>query len=95
MANKSKFEDDGWRKIEERKLANQTVVHDLNGNRAIMMINGVVVLPIGAEIQLTHPHISVTVESVRLLAGSLTDLDEVVVCLEVRVPEEYYDPSAG
>jgi hypothetical protein len=95
MTNQAVFEEDGWRAMEERKLGKQTVVHDLNANRAIMLIDGVVVLPIGAEIELTNPNINVTVEGVRLLAGSLTNLDEVVVCLDVKVPEEYYDPNTA
>ena len=94
MANKNRFDEYGEREIEERKLGKQTVVHDLNSSRVIMTIDGVVVLPVGAEIELTNPNVNAKVERVRLLADALTNLEEVVVCLDVRVPAEYYDPKA-
>ncbi len=65
-------------------LAQYTVVHDLDRKEAIMRLEGVVVLPIGAEIELESPQISVTVKRVRLLAGS--DVVQRAVCLDVRRP---------
>ena len=95
MYNSTDFEEDGYRKIERRKLANQTVVQDRKNNRPIMIIEGVVVLPIGAAINLINPNVDAIVVSVRLLPQSENSLIEVAVCLEVEVPEEYYGPEGA
>ena len=72
-----------------RELRPETFVHDRARNRQIMRIQGVVPLPIGAEIELYDPNVTATVVGVRLLAGS-THVP-VVVCLDVEVPEAYWE----
>jgi len=69
-------------------LGETTVIHDRKRNIAIMTIEGVVVLPIGAEVELINPNLNATVVGVRLLAP--WD-GKVHVCLDVDVPEEYWD----
>ena len=70
------------------QLGGFTVVHDRNRNRQVMRIRGVVVLPVGAEVELTEPNVNAVVEGVRLLAGSNTL--PVHVCLDVKVPGKYW-----
>jgi hypothetical protein len=70
-------------------LRPETFVHDRARNRQIMRIQGVVPLPIGAEIELVTPKVNATVVGVRLLAGS--DHVPVAVCLDVEVPEAYWE----
>jgi hypothetical protein len=71
------------------ELRPETFVHDRARNRQIMRIQGVVPLPIGAEIELVNPNVHATVVGVRLLAGS--DHVPVAVCLDVDVPAAYWD----
>jgi hypothetical protein len=71
------------------ELRPETFVHDRARNRQIMRIQGVVPLPIGAEIELYDPNVKATVIGVRLLAGSAHV--PVVVCLDVDVPEAYWE----
>src|SRR5215212_1699394 len=71
------------------ELRPETFVHDRARNRQIMRIQGVVPLPIGAEIELYDPNVRATVVGVRLLAGSAHV--PVVVCLDVEVPEAYWE----
>jgi hypothetical protein len=71
------------------ELRPETFVHDRARNRQIMRIQGVVPLPIGAEIELVNPDVNATVVGVRLLAGS--DHVPVAVCLDVEVPEAYWE----
>ena len=71
------------------ELRLETFVHDRVRNRQIMRIQGVVPLPIGAEIELYDPNVRATVVGVRLLAGSAHV--PVVVCLDVEVPEAYWE----
>jgi hypothetical protein len=71
------------------ELRPETFVHDRARNEQVMRIQGVVVLPIGAEIELVNPNVSATVVGVRLLAGS--DHVPVAVCLDVDVPEAYWE----
>ena len=66
-------------------VAQYTVVHDLDENRVLMKIAGVVPLPVGAEIELLSPNINVTVMRVRLLAG-MGEGQPATVCLDVRRP---------
>jgi hypothetical protein len=70
-------------------LRPETFVHDRARNRQIMRIQGVIPLPIGAEIELYDPNVRATVVGVRLLAGSAHV--PVVVCLDVDVPETYWE----
>ena len=71
------------------ELRPETFVHDRARNQQIMRIQGVVPLPIGAEIELYDPNVTATVVGVRLLAGSAHV--PVVVCLDVEVPEAYWE----
>ena len=71
------------------ELRQETFVHDRARNEQIMRIQGVVVLPIGAKIELVNPNVSATVVGVRLLAGS--DHVPVAVCLDVDVPAAYWE----
>src|SRR5215203_6068871 len=71
------------------ELRRETFVHDRARNRQIMRIQGVVPLPIGTEIELYDPNVTATVVGVRLLAGSAHV--PVVVCLDVEVPEAYWE----
>ncbi|MCD6032230.1 MAG: hypothetical protein K0S78_4412 [Thermomicrobiales bacterium] len=70
-------------------LRPETFVHDRARNLQVMRIQGVVPLPIGAEIELYDPNVKATVVGVRLLAGS--DHVPVAVCLDVDVPEAYWE----
>jgi hypothetical protein len=70
-------------------LRPETFVHDRARNLQVMRIQGVVVLPIGAEIELVNSNVTATVVGVRLLAGS--DHVPVAVCLDVEVPEAYWE----
>ena len=71
------------------ELRPETFVHDRARNQQIMRIQGVVPLPIGAEIELYNPNVKATVVGVRLLAGSAHV--PVAVCLDVDVPEAYWE----
>ena len=71
------------------ELRPETFVYDRTRNQQIMRIQGVVALPIGAEIELYHPNVRATVVGVRLLAGS--EHVPVAVCLDVDVPEAYWE----
>ena len=71
------------------ELRPETFVYDRARNRQIMRIQGVVLLPIGAQIELVSPNVHATVVGVRLLAGS--EHVPVVVCLDVDVPETYWE----
>ncbi len=70
------------------ELRPETFVHDRARNLQVMRIQGVVPLPIGAEIELVNPNVKATVVGVRLLAGS--EHVPVAVCLDVDVPEAYW-----
>ena len=72
-----------------QELRPVTFVHDRARNMQIMRIQGVVPLPIGTEIELYNPTVKATVVGVRLLAGSAHV--PVVVCLDVDVPEAYWE----
>jgi hypothetical protein len=54
-----------------------------------MWFQGVVVLPVGATIELCNPHVNAEVIGVRLLPGSTSH--PVGVCLDVKVPQEYWN----
>ena len=57
-----------------------------------MLIEGVVVLPVGSEIELTHPNVNAVVNRVRLRAGvEGADQYRPHVILDVTVPQEWYD----
>lgn len=76
------------------ELGDQTIVVDRRRNAVVMQIRGTVVLPIGAEIELSGPGDTATVVGVRLLAE---DPDQARhVCLEVVLSSELGDvPTLG
>jgi hypothetical protein len=83
-----RLDDDGQPIVPTVGLAGRTLVYDRERDRQVMWINGVLVLPVGAVIELTEPNVHAVVEGARLLAGH----SEVaaMVCLDVRVPAEYW-----
>jgi NMD protein affecting ribosome stability and mRNA decay len=88
MHDEEYWDEDGSRRVLKPRLENVTVVHDKKNNVQVMQIQGVVVLPVGAQVELLKPNVSATVIGVRLLAGN--DSHPVGVCLDVEVPEGYY-----
>ena len=70
------------------RLAERTLVYDKERDLHVMWIQGVVVLPVGATIELCNPHVNAEVIGVRLLPGSTSH--PVAVCLDVKVPQEYW-----
>jgi hypothetical protein len=70
------------------RLAERTLVYDKERDLHVMWIQGVVVLPVGATIELCNPHVNAEVIGVRLLPGSTSH--PVGVCLDVKVPQEYW-----
>ncbi len=89
MPDPSRLNEDLEYHAPVHELRPETFVHDRARNEQVMRIQGVVVLPIGAEIELVNPHVSATVVGVRLLAGSANV--PVAVCLDVDVPEAYWE----
>ncbi len=87
MAERETDEHGGYI-VPEPHLGDMTIVHDRERNLQVMRIQGVVVLPVGAEVELSNPNVNAIVTGVRLLAGA--DEDPVHVCLDVRVPAEYW-----
>jgi hypothetical protein len=83
--------DDGAWQVERVKLEGHTVVHDVVTNRAFMTIDGIVVLPVGAEIQLASPNANARIIGLRLLPG--LDHNPVTVCLDVTVPDEWWSDA--
>ncbi len=71
------------------RLGGQTIVMYRVRNKQVMRIQGVVVLPVGAEVDLIDPHVNARVIGVRLLAGD--NQTPVDVCLDVEVPAEYWE----
>ena len=65
-----------------RQVAAETLVHNLATNQPLMRLDGRVVLPVGAEIELSNPSSSARVMRVRLLAT-----EPATICLDVHVPE--------
>ncbi len=72
MPDPSRLNEDLEYHAPVHQLRPETFVHDRTRNEQIMRIQGVVVLPIGAEIELVNPHVSATVVGVRLLLGAST-----------------------
>ncbi len=71
------------------ELDGDTVVFDRERQLQVMRIRGLVVLPIGAEVELIDANVNAIVKGVRLLAAAGTV--PARVCLEVEVPEEYWN----
>lgn len=75
-------------------LDGRTLIFDRKRNMQVMRLDGVVVLPVGAEIELVEPNVNARVTGVRLLAGKpTTDESEgfpASGCLDVEVPAEWW-----
>lgn len=65
-----------------RHLAAETIVHDMATQNQLMRLDGVVALPLGAEIELVEPNVNARVMRVRLLCN-----EPATVCLDVHVPD--------
>ncbi len=80
---------DGEHVVSTPQLGGYTVVFDRKRNLQVMRVQGVIVLPVGAEIELMDPAINAKIVGIRLLAGG----EDVAahVCLDVEVPSEYWD----
>ncbi|MDP9355680.1 MAG: hypothetical protein M3R02_10455 [Chloroflexota bacterium] len=70
------------------QLGGRTLVFDRARSAQVMWIQGVVVLPVGAEVELVEPNVTARVINVRLLAG-YSDIP-TALCLDVDVPAEYW-----
>lgn len=86
---KAKFDENGVRLIEERKLEQVTVVFDVKTNNVVLKIEGVVILPLDSIIELTQPNVNAKVVGHRLLPGS--DKHPCTIRLDVEVPDEYWE----
>jgi len=69
-------------RVEDVQLSGRTLVFDRSSNEPFMRLNGLLPLPVGAEIELVKPTGIALVTRVRLLAGSPTTL-----CLDVIRPD--------
>ena len=64
-----------------------TVIFDLSSNKPLLRIDGVLVLPVGSEIELPVPQSkNLRVERVRLLTPA-SPSEGVAVCLDVRLED--------
>ena len=70
-------------------LDGRTLIFDAVTQNAVMWIDGVVLLPVGALVQLGPPNVDAPVTSVRLQAGTKTG--SALVVLDVEVPAGYWD----
>lgn len=75
------------------ELTPVTIVHDRQRNTQIMRIKGLVTPPIGTEIELAEPNVTVTVVGVRLQAGY--EGLPVTVCLDVEMPAAFWTAVLG
>ena len=82
-------DDDGQFVAPKVQLSERTLVYDKERNLHVMWIQGVVVLPVGATVELTNPNVNAEVIGVRLLPGGTSH--PVGVCLDVKVPPAYWD----
>lgn len=70
------------------ELDKRTLVYDRSRKRQVLWIQGAVILPVGATVELIAPHVSAEVVGVRLLIADTSQPAQV--CLDVDVPEEYW-----
>ncbi len=87
-----KKDEQGRYVIPTLQLAGHTIVVDRERQEVVMRIESVLVLPIGAIVELTDPNVDATVVAVRLLAG--TTRMPATVCLDVLVPPAYWNFDA-
>jgi len=89
----SHLDENGEYRLDPIPLGTKTAVVDGERNRVVMVLDGVVVLPVGAQVELLRPNVSAIVTGIRLLAGTPTD--PATVCVEVKVPAEYWGEEEG
>jgi hypothetical protein len=65
-----------------------TLIFDLERQRPVIRVQGILPLPIGAEIELPEPNLSAAVVQVRLVAGN--EGMAAALCLDVRIPPAYW-----
>jgi hypothetical protein len=70
--------------IPVKALGDYTLVFDKARNKPILRLAGVLVLPVGSEIELVNPNVNARVVRVRLLAPAPGV--PAVRCLDVEVP---------
>ena len=87
-----KKDEQGHYVIPTLELAGYTIVVDRERQEVVMRIESVLVLPVGAIVELTDPNVDATVVAVRLLAGNTRM--PATVCLDVLVPPAYWDFDA-
>jgi hypothetical protein len=85
----ARVDADGMYTPEIVDLDGHTIVFDRQRGLQVMRIKGLVVLPIGAEVELVDPNVNAVVKGVRLLAAAGTS--PACVCLDVEVPETYWN----
>ena len=83
-----RIDDHGAWKAVDRGLDSRTLVFDRARNQPVLWLQGVLVLPVGALIELTDPDAQAYVVGVRLLAGK-----PMTLCLDVEVPHRYWYPD--
>jgi hypothetical protein len=68
----------------------RTLVFDRARQRQVMWIDGLVPLPVGTEVELSHPNVSARVINVRILASVPNVMPYLTLCLDCEVPPEYW-----
>jgi hypothetical protein len=87
-----KKDEQGHPIIPTVELAGSTLVVDRERQEVVMRIKKVLILPVGAIVELSDPDVDATVVAVRLLAG--TTRMPATVCLDVLVPPAYWEFDA-
>ncbi len=75
-----------------RALSGETVVYDRERDRPVLRLGGMVVLPVGATVDLPSSHAAVVV-GVRLRSGA-SGVEAMTTYLEVDVPAAYWAARA-
>ena len=88
---------DGMHTVPLMELEQTTLIFDRKRQMQVMEISGVVVLPVGAEVELVKPNLSARVTGVRLrsgmpASGTSKGLPAGVI-LDVEVPQEWWDKT--
>ena len=87
MAEDRKNAQGEWVPV-HRRLDPRTLIFDHKTDQQVMWIDGILPLPVGATIHLTHSTVDAVVVAIRLLPGS--DQTAVTLCLHVAVPSHYW-----
>ena len=72
MSLASRFDQHGNLQAPQVGLAARTLVYDKLRSSQVMWLDGLVVPPVGATVELTDPNADATVVSIRLVAGDQT-----------------------